>query len=222
MKKTIINNPWKYIIIDEIFNNDDWVKIVESAEIVKKNYNKDGVQFVELIHSINNGVPESTAELIVNLADSILNDYKLIMSQFDVNISEYGYICKPQWGITKNILEEIHDDRYKDMSLNICITPDSNGTILYDRNEYNSSINSTNTGLLFCSNKNITNHAVDATDNTVVYLNIFFYKIDSWLDNNYLTQNLPLLDPIVVEWQAKLFSSGKLYRCSTQLPDLLL
>ena len=105
-------------------------------------------------------------------------------------------------------------------SLNICVTNNSNGTNLFRDGEYHSTISKTNTGLLFCSEKNVTLHNIDASESTIIYLNVFFYKIDPWYDDVYLKENIATLDQDVLKWQNTMFSQGKLFRSCKALPNL--
>lgn len=216
----VVNTPWQHYIIKNILNDNLLSEIISAANVLITNV-KHSDTFIELVSSLDLGVPTTTVNSIVELADTFLDQYQQIISSFDNAIlSPYGYVCKPQWGILKYTNESIHDDRYKDMSLNIRIT--GNGTSLYDdKLQLSTTINTANTGLLFCSNKNVTLHSINSSNAISVYLNIFFYKLDNWFDKDYVKDNIVTLNPKVLEWQKQMFAQGKLYRSPYNILDLL-
>lgn len=211
--------PWPHSIIDNVIENSLFEEITDITDIF--NSLGDGAHTIELVNSIELGVSQQLSEKIVNFADNILNDYRMLFSQFSLPASDAGYICKPQWCVIKNYIEPVHDDRYKDLSLSICIMTNNNSGIdLYVEDRFSNRVEFTqNAGVLFCSKKNVTSHSVSSIG-TQIFLNIYFYKLDEWINPTYRNLRLSELDNDVYSWQKRMIMDGKLIRTAYDIAEL--
>lgn len=211
---SIYSYPWNHGIANDVINSELILELNEISKNLPLN-----THIYDILDLTNIGIISNTlAHKIILFADSILDDYIDLISKFD-EVSPYGYICKPQIHVLNNYSSNLQTDQYKSFIFNICILNE------YDIHVYNDDqlakiekIN-LNQGFLFCPKDQITwNKRIHKSHTVNLY--IYFSKLDNWFDDKYRTENLPLLDSNVLQWQMKLFKQGLLIRSPFNIAQL--
>lgn len=206
--------PWKYGIVDNALTPDLLLEINKVSESLSN----DTAVYDLLDLTTNHMMSESLSHKIVLFADSILDDYINIISNFD-SVSPYGYICKPQIHVLNSHTSKLQTDQYKSFIFNICVYQ-SYTVCIHNKDELiHSEEIGLNQGFMFCPKDQITwNQQVYKSHTVNLY--VYFSKLDNWFDSDYRKENLPLLDPTLLAWQTKLFKSNLLIRSQHDITTL--
>lgn len=232
MKEIILDSPWKHVILENVFSQEDFTKILREVVPMCATY-PDGEHVLNLYDAEESGsISREVSDILVNIADSVLvKNAKTLFEQFDgVVESDNGYFCIPQFGITKNFSHGVHCDEvyksYKTLTFLVYLSPnDSTGTLIYsgeDDRTYHSTVPwKPNSGLYFCPYPDSTWHAFKSDGEVRVTLLLNLKRLDALLDDKVALEKAKQHLPFMVKWLARYAEQGKLFNTSIDLKKLL-
>jgi hypothetical protein len=155
--------PWKHYVLEDVFSDDEWIKIVEAAAILTNELQKGKASIresIELDDARCAGIPESTNDIIQKHCDIILKNHIEILKKLGNYDENIPYTVFAHWSVLKNFWFKIHTDLLvKAMTIAVYVSPKKSfGTIMYSDNTtkaYHSIVPwKPNNGLLFSAIEN--------------------------------------------------------------------
>lgn len=184
---TVQTDPWPHVIVDDFILPKYYEVIKELSKRVvayDEFHDKEILWMTDLVKYFD---ASKEVDLIVDVADVIIQQYETISSKFDQRqTSKLGYFNNPRFGISmEQSFGEIHDEgTNKVMALIVYLEPEESvGTLLYKDNDLNSFAKEVewkpNRAMLMFSIPNITWHKFDSADQKRLTLNFYYEKLES-------------------------------------------
>jgi hypothetical protein len=184
---TIETDPWPHMIIDDFILPEYYNKISILAKNIVDNmefHDKEILWMSDLIKFFN---ANEESDLIVDVADVIIKEYKTISSKFpERQTSELGYFNNPRLGISmEESVGEIHDEgKNKVMALIVYLEPEASlGTLLYKENTVDSFAKEVewkqNRALIMFSLPNKTWHSFNSSTQKRLTLNFYYERLEA-------------------------------------------
>ena len=168
----INNNPWPHVIIDPVFDPDDWKSIVETAGQISSEKFETGFHNKGSGDDTTSVGPARTRQLINNIMQQLSVNCSEILNKFNVYDKTVEYKVKCSWGITVNSSYKIHADNVaKALTVLIYISPETAiGTLLYTKKDpeaYHSTVPwKPNSALIFAPDQEKTWHSYHHNSDT--------------------------------------------------------
>ncbi len=189
LKTSIENDPWQYKVIDDILEENSFLKLkstLEEISKIKKNDEiySDGIwpNEFEILNSSND-----IYQIVTQCQKEFLSIKNELLSQFNSYLeSQIGYYGIPKLNYSIDNLESaIHDEgKTKTLALVIYMIPEETiGTKLYNSSKKESFVKSIdwkpNRGFLMCSQPEVTWHSYGNNGLPRYTLNLYYEKLEA-------------------------------------------
>jgi hypothetical protein len=185
----IETHPWRHQIIDNFFDESDFVEIEQCCIELLKHHEGLAITGHDCLNigQVHQIIGDNAFNIIMESNRKMLDNFDKIVNNFPNHRQFNKYFCIPTFHILPSNFgpQKIHDEAYdKTSSLVVYLYPKSSvGTALFTDNTQESFVSELewkqNRAMLFCGEKNVTWHDFYSKKNPRVTLNYFIRELKS-------------------------------------------